>query len=79
MSTWLSNISYKQEEITPNDSQDLPNAAKALFVEVAGDVKWTDSAGNEHTKNLEAGIWPLVMVKVFATGTTATGLMALVE
>lgn len=63
-------------EVTPSDGSDLPVLAEALYIGTAGDLHFVTSAGTELTRPVVAGIFPFKVKKVFATGTTATGLTA---
>lgn len=56
--------------ITPNDSADIANVSRALYVGAAGDVKITTGAGDTVTiKSATAGsILPIRVRRVFATG-----------
>ena len=65
--------------VTPNDSTDLPDAAQALYVGGAGNVKVTTADGNEVTINSVAAgaTLHLKVTRVHATGTTATNITAL--
>ena len=60
--------------ITPNDSADLPIHAQAILVGVAGDIKIVTPKGETRTFPVFAGWNPVSTNKVFATGTTATGI-----
>lgn len=64
--------------ISTSDSADLANVTRAIAVGVAGTVK-VDMAGGETgiTLTLPVGIHRLRVTKVYATGTAATGLVAL--
>jgi hypothetical protein len=65
--------------ITPADGTDLPNGAcRGLHANVAGAVKVSDMYGNTPTLTVTAGVpIPYAVKRVWATGTTATGLFAL--
>lgn len=65
--------------ITPSDSDNLANTAKAFFVGVAGDVKFTTLGGDTVTMAMPVGYHPISIVKVFSTGTTASGIYALYD
>ncbi|MGG7566230.1 spike base protein, RCAP_Rcc01079 family [Rhodovulum sp. DZ06] len=65
--------------VTPSDGADLPGgAARAIFVGGAGDVVLRGPDGVEATFSSGAGQYhPVRAVRVLATGTTATGIVAL--
>lgn len=65
--------------ITPSNGADLPTAALGIYVGVAGDVKVDMVNGNEGIvfKAAPVGILRVHAKKVYATGTTATNLVAL--
>ena len=65
--------------ITPADGADLPALTRAIYVGVAGNVKVdmeTTGTGITFTA-LPVGIHRLRVKRVYATGTTATNLVAL--
>ncbi|MES2462069.1 MAG: hypothetical protein V4671_15905 [Armatimonadota bacterium] len=65
--------------VTPDDDTDLPTApCNGLWVGSDGDVAVVDRDGNEATfANVPGGsILPVRAVRVLATGTTATGIVA---
>lgn len=62
--------------ITPNDST-LIDATRAILVDVTGNVKVTYTDGDVDTVPLAARVWhPMSVVKIWFTGTTATGIHA---
>ncbi len=65
-------------EVTPNDSADLANFSRTLFVGVGGDVTG-DTVGGEAAitlKNVAAGMHhPIRLTRIDATGTTATDIV----
>ena len=66
--------------ITGNDSTDLAKITKALHISGSGDVKLTlmnMAAGSSITITLDTGYHPLRAKRVWATGTTATGITGL--
>ncbi len=64
--------------ITPDDGQNLPMATRALNVATAGDVAVTTVDGDMLTLYIAAGsAFPIRAIKVFSTGTTATGIIGL--
>lgn len=65
--------------VTPNDSADLTTVpTKGIYVGVSGDLKVTLNDGSTVTfVSLSSGvIHPLAVKRVFATGTTATSVLA---
>jgi len=63
-------------EITPNDSTDIGHVSRALYVGAGGTMKVTMRGGQSVTITVEAGLHPLAVSRVWATGTTATGIVA---
>lgn len=66
--------------VTPSDSADLPNTARALFIGGAGNVSVDTVGGQESVvfEGLAAGtILPVRVKRVNTTGTTATAIRAL--
>ncbi|NSX53870.1 spike base protein, RCAP_Rcc01079 family [Parasulfitobacter algicola] len=65
--------------VVPNDGQDLPDVAVALYVENGGAVSFVSIKGFERTVEVgDRAVLPVGIVRVNATGTTATGLHAFV-
>jgi hypothetical protein len=65
--------------VTPSDATDLAHVAIALYVETAGAVSFVSVAGEVRTVALAAySILPVGVRRVRATGTTATGIHAMV-
>jgi len=65
--------------ITPSDVADLPKKAEGVYAGGAGTLHYVGDDGEEDTVTLSAGqIWPVRIVKVFVTGTTATDLKGFV-
>ena len=62
--------------ITPNDSADLSEMTVNLYIGTAGTAKLTMFDGSVVTyANLAAGRHPLRVKRVWATGTSATGIV----
>lgn len=97
---WPSNVQqfwYARQAfaVTPNDNQDLPNAAgtaptpfyaKALYIGVTGDVKVTMAGdkGNPTSapvvfKSVPVGLLNVQVRRVWSTGTSATNIVALTD
>ena len=79
---------YRAAAVTPSDSADIPNVANqdgsgnngcVLYVGGAGTLKVTTIGGDDVTfSGLIAGSFvPVQVVKVWATGTSATNIIAL--
>lgn len=64
--------------VTPSDSAEMP-ITRSLFIGTNGNIKVTMADGQEITFiNLTAGtIFPIQVVKVWATDTTVTTIIAL--
>lgn len=66
------------EEIVPDDAVDLAHVTLALNVATPGTVRVTTHSGEETTVHLAAGVaFPLRVRRVWASGTTATGIRGL--
>lgn len=63
--------------ITPNDSADLADDVRAIYVGVSGNIAVIDKNGNSRTYvGVAAGTWqPIHARRVLSTGTTATSLL----
>lgn len=71
--------------VTPSDTTGVSDGSaraplvRELFVTAAGNLKVTTQAGNDRTIAVVAGQQiPCAVTRVFATGTTATGIIAYV-
>lgn len=64
--------------VTPNDSADFEQVARGIYVGVSGDLKVDLADGDTVTfVTIAAGvIHPIQVRKVYATGTTATDIVA---
>ncbi len=64
--------------ITPDDGADLTNWALALYVGGSGDVRIVTWGGETVTfANVPVGVLPVRARRVYATGTSATGIVGL--
>lgn len=64
--------------ITPNDDEDLVRRARSLYIEGEGNVTFTALDGTTDTWAVPANFYLNVqVVRVFQTGTTATGIHAI--
>lgn len=70
--------------VTPSDSTDLPSVAYGLYIGTGGTLKVdvANEGQGEQTVAFAAvavGLLPLKVRRVWATGTTATGIVAFEE
>lgn len=66
------------QPITPSDTQALDIACRAINVAQGGQLRVTTVSGDTATLTVAAGIpFPLRVAQVWATGTTATGIVGL--
>ena len=66
--------------VTPADETDLtkgPGGWPVLSIGTAGDIAVVTAAGSSRTLTVGAGVYPVRVSRVLATGTTATGITAL--
>ena len=63
--------------ITPADGADLAYIARSFIIGVAGNLKVRTPYGTDVTIAVPVGVIPIQAKRVFATGTTATGIVAL--
>lgn len=76
--TGLESPAVRIAEITPDDATDLARPCRALNVAAAGTVRVTTIEGDTGTVFVAAGgAFPIRATRVWATGTTATGIVAL--
>lgn len=65
--------------ITTHDSNDLEVTTRALIVAVGGALKVNTASGQTRTlTDVPAGVLPIRVTRVWATGTTATGISGIV-
>lgn len=70
-----SNIALDLIPITPSDTVDLVSPARALYVTSGGTLRVTTAKGVvRNIPFVGEGFFPLAVLRVHATGTTATGL-----
>lgn len=66
---------YHLAAVTPSDSADLAYVSRAFHVGTAGDVTVTTLSGEKVTiTGATAGWHPIRVTRIWATGTTATGI-----
>lgn len=76
--TGLDSPAIQLHAVTPSDTEDLPSASRGLNVATSGTVKVTTVGGTTDAVYIAAGIiFPVRAKRVWATGTTATGIVAL--
>lgn len=66
--------------VTPDDATDLAKTSRGLWITGTGDVKMTFQDGSIDTYSGLPGpaLYPFCVKRVWATGTSATGIKALV-
>lgn len=65
--------------VTPSDDTDLARVAIGLFVETGGTIRVLTAAGGTRSLRVaDQALLPLGVRRVFLTGTTASGIHALV-
>ena len=65
--------------VTPNNTTDLPSVAISLFVENGGSISFVTVSGHARTIQVsDFSFVPVGVSRVNATGTTASGIHALV-
>lgn len=65
--------------VAPDDATDLPTTAVALYAEGGGTVAFVSASGQSRTVSVtDFALLPVGITRVMATGTTATGLHAMV-
>jgi hypothetical protein len=62
--------------VTPNDTTDIGTVSRGLYVGVAGNLAVNMSGSGPIVIAVQAGFHPLSVSRVLATGTTATGIVA---
>ena len=74
----LESPATRAHAVEPSDTADLPLASRALNVAQSGLVKVTTTKDTTAQIYIAAGVpFPIRVVRVWATGTTATGIVAL--
>ena len=64
--------------VAPSDTVDLAVNTRKICLAVGGDVKVHKLDGSAVTLTLPAGVIPIRVRRIWATGTTATGITALI-
>lgn len=77
--TSLDSPGHRAAAVTPNDSTDLTNAARALWVGGAGNLAVVTTGGDTVTLTAATAgsVVPVRVARVLSTGTTATAIVAL--
>lgn len=77
----MSNVgdpAFFAKAVVPADGADLSTWARSLYIGVTGNVTVTTVGGDTVTfNNVPVGVLPVQVKRVFATGTTATNIVAL--
>jgi hypothetical protein len=78
LTTGLESPATHLETVTPSDTDDLALVSRAINVATSGSIRVTALDGSTETLHVTAGIaFPVRVRRVWATGTTATGIVAL--
>ena len=76
--TGLESPAIRAIDVTPSDTADLAEASRAINVATSGSVRITTTGGTTATIQVAAGIaFPVRATRIWATGTTATNIVAL--
>lgn len=73
----LSSPAIDAVAVTPSDANDLAQVTRAIYVGSEGDLAVTMFSGANVTFTAVVGVLPIRAKRVFSTGTTATGIVAL--
>ena len=80
------NVASGGAAVTPNDTTDLGFVANGLWISVGGTLKVDCASGGAGTPGrstisttVPAGFFPFKVIRVYATGTAATGIIAAYE
>ncbi len=74
----LDSPAWSAAAVTPNDGADLPKVFARITAVGAGNIAVVCSGGGSVTLGIAAGgVLPVFVDRVLATGTTATGIVAL--
>lgn len=77
LNTSLHSPARRAAEVAPNDSADLSDFTRALYVGVAGSLRVTTVGGDTVDFVGASGFLPVCVARVHATGTDATSIVAL--
>lgn len=72
----LTSPASRAAAVTPNNTTDLTSVARALWIGGAGDVAVITAGGDTVTFANVSGVLPVRVKRVLATGTSATGIVA---
>lgn len=75
--TGLTSPAKNAAEVVPNNSVDLTTYSRGLIIGVAGTIKVDTVGGNTVTITAVAGILPIRVKRVYATGTSASNIVAI--
>ncbi|WP_300064223.1 hypothetical protein [uncultured Roseobacter sp.] len=76
--TGLESPAIRVVPVTPSDTQDLPEASRAINVATSGTLRVTTVGGTTTNIYVAAGIaFPIRVSRIWNTATTATGIVAL--
>lgn len=76
--SYVSDPAHRAAVVTPNDVTVLDPPTRSLYIGVTGNLTVRMVDGMDATfNNVPVGIFPIRVDKVYATGTTATNMVAL--
>jgi len=76
----FNSLRWSAADVTPNDGTDLPKVAAVIFCLTAGNIKVNASGGGTVTFAGVPGFeLPVLVDRVWSTGTTATGIVAVYQ
>lgn len=79
-SSGISGPAFDAFAIVPNDSTDLPEITRALYIGGGGDISLITKGGTQLTfSGANAGsLLPVRVARILATGTSATNIIGLI-
>lgn len=79
----LGDVYPQASDITPSNTEDLPQVSRALYIGTSGDLKvrmtgYSNEPGNIVTfQNVPVGVFKIRVSRVYESETTASGIIAL--
>ena len=76
-STSLDSPARSAFEVTPDNDEDMPSITRGLYIGTQGDVRVQMWSGDVVTFSDVVGVLPVCVRRVYATGTEASAIVAL--